>query len=110
MHLLNHHLAGCLGNAFERMGAGVAMASCIAAGIWLTSSLGVGAFHPAFHAPEAFAGIALLLLCFALQSSAEELLFRGWMLSVISPRFGVAVAVVISSAVFTLLHYDPGAG
>ncbi len=89
---------------------GVAMASAIVAGIWLTNSFAMGAFGKAFLSPEAIAGIALLLACFALQSSAEELLFRGWMLSVISARMGVVAAVAISSAVFTLLHYDPGAG
>jgi membrane protease YdiL (CAAX protease family) len=85
------------------------MAAAIVAEIWLTSSFAVGTFGPALHAPEAFAGVALLLLCFALQSSAEELLFRGWMFSVISARPGFVVAVVISSTVFTLLHYNPGA-
>jgi uncharacterized protein len=89
---------------------GVAMACAIVAGIWVAGSFVPGAFGKAFLSPEAIAGIALLLVCFALQSSAEELLFRGWMLSVISARFGVVVAVVISSLVFTLLHYDPGAG
>jgi uncharacterized protein len=89
---------------------GIAMASSIVVGIWITHSFAVGAFGKAFQSPDAIAGIALLLACFALQSSAEELLFRGWMLSVISARMGVVIAVAISSAVFTLLHYDPGAG
>jgi membrane protease YdiL (CAAX protease family) len=88
---------------------GVAMASAIVAGIWLTNSFAAGAFGRAFLSPAAMAGIALLLVCFAVQSSVEELLFRGWMLSVMSSRMGVVVAVAISSATFTLLHYDPGA-
>ena len=85
------------------------MASAIVGGIWITHSFAAGAFGTAFQSPDAIAGIALLLACFAFQSSVEELLFRGWMLSVISARMGVVVAIIISSAVFTLLHYDPGA-
>ena len=88
---------------------GVAMASSVIVGIWVTSSFEVGAFGKAFLSPGAIAGIALLMVCFAIQASVEELLFRGWMLSVISARMGVVVAIAISSAVFTILHYDPGA-
>jgi uncharacterized protein len=88
---------------------GVAMAIAIVAGICLAGGFATGAIGKAFASPPALAGIALLLAGFAVQSSTEELLFRGWMLSAISIKFGVGIAVVISSAVFTLLHYDPGA-
>jgi membrane protease YdiL (CAAX protease family) len=88
---------------------GIAMAMAIVAGIWIAGDFTAGAFGRAFASPQALAGIALLLGCFALQSSMEELLFRGWMLSAISIKFGVVIAVAVSSAVFTLLHYDPDA-
>jgi hypothetical protein len=52
--------------------------------------------------------IALLLLGFGLQSSVEELLFRGWLLSVLAKKFNVLVAVIVSSALFALLHFTPG--
>ena len=51
--------------------------------------------------------IVLLLFTFALQSSVEELLFRGWLLSVLAKKFNVPVAVVVSSALFSLLHFSP---
>jgi uncharacterized protein len=41
------------------------------------------------------------------QSSAEEILFRGWMMSALAYRFGVMPAVVLSSLLFTLLHFEP---
>ena len=85
------------------------MAVAIVAGIWVAGSFAVGPIGAAFGSPPALASIALLLVCFAVQSSVEELLFRGWMLSAIAIKFGVVMAVVISSAIFTLLHYDPGA-
>jgi membrane protease YdiL (CAAX protease family) len=49
-----------------------------------------------------------LLLAFVVQASVEEIVFRGWMLSAIARKFNVIVAVVLSSALFTLLHYAPG--
>jgi uncharacterized protein len=52
--------------------------------------------------------IVLLLPCFALQSSVEELLFRGWLLSVLSKKFNVPLGILLSSALFTLLHFSRG--
>ncbi len=89
---------------------GTAMASAIVAGIWLAGGFRAGAIAPALASPMALAGIAVLCAAFALQSSAEELLFRGWMLSAISPKLGIVLAVVLSSAVFVLLHFERGAG
>ncbi|HWA90512.1 MAG TPA: type II CAAX endopeptidase family protein [Rhizomicrobium sp.] len=89
--------------------SGVAMASAITAGICLAGGFRIGAVMPALQSPAALAGIAVLLLGFALQSSVEELLFRGWMLSAISERLGLAAATLLSSAVFVLLHFERGA-
>lgn len=75
---------------------------CLAGGYAMSGGGG------AWRSPEALVSIALLLPCFALQSSAEELLFRGWLLSVLSKKFNVMAGVLVSSAVFTLLHYSRG--
>jgi len=88
---------------------GIVMAIAIVAGGWIAGGFSAGAFAIAFHSPSALGAIAILLVCFALQSSVEEILFRGWMLSAIAAKFGVAIAVLVSSAVFTVLHYDPHA-
>ena len=68
-------------------------------------SAGLG---PGLASPAALGGIALLLLAFAVQASAEELLFRGWLLSAVARKFNVTTAVVLSSAVFAFLHFSPG--
>ena len=86
---------------------GVAMVTAIVAGIWAAGCLTAGAVGPAFRSPAGLSGIAILLACFAVQSSVEEILFRGWMLSAIATKFGVIIAVVVSSLAFTLMHFDP---
>jgi hypothetical protein len=50
-------------------------------------------------------GIGLLsLLSYAVQSSAEEALFRGWLLPVIGARYRPWIGVVVSSLLFSLAH------
>ncbi|MBV9993453.1 MAG: CPBP family intramembrane metalloprotease [Alphaproteobacteria bacterium] len=88
---------------------GTAMASAIVAGIWLAGGFKIGAIAPALLSPGALAGIAVLGACFAVQSSVEELLFRGWMLSAASAKLGIVLAIVLSCAVFVLLHFEHGA-
>lgn len=90
--------------------AGALMMSAVVAGIWLTGVLTAGAIAPAFVSATSIASIVLLLAAFVIQSSAEEILFRGWMLSAIAIKFGSIVAVIVSSAVFTLLHFERHAG
>ena len=85
------------------------MTTAIAATIWAAGSFTVGTFGMGLSSLRPFMGISLLLGCFAMQSSMEELIFRGWMLSAISVKFGVTAAVATSSAIFVFLHYDPGA-
>ena len=53
-------------------------------------------------------GIALLALGVALAPGiSEELLFRGLLLGVLLPRFGAALAIVLSTLPFALVHIDP---
>jgi len=75
--------------------------------IWLAGGLQLTAIAPAFSQPASLVPIVLLLFTFALQSSVEELLFRGWLLSVLAKKFNVPIAVIVSSALFSLLHYSP---
>src|SRR5262249_51904624 len=85
---------------------GVAMVTAIVAGIWAAGAFHAGAWGRAFDSPAALGGITVLLLCFAVQSSVEEIVFRGWMLSAIAFKRSVALAVLLTSLVFTLLHFD----
>ncbi|MGE5494445.1 MAG: lysostaphin resistance A-like protein [Burkholderiales bacterium] len=47
---------------------------------------------------------ALYLGAFAVQSAAEEIVFRGYVMSALMRRGGAAWAVLISALVFTLVH------
>lgn len=87
---------------------GLLMISAVAAGIWACDGYGVGAWAEALSSSEAMVSIGILLVCFAVQSSVEEFVFRGWLLSAIARRLNVALAVVLTSMVFSLLHYGPG--
>lgn len=86
---------------------GMAMMSTIVAGDWAAGGFAASGVAGAFASPQALAGIAVMLGGFAVQSSAEELLFRGWMMSALAYKFGVIPAVLVSSLLFTLLHYEP---
>jgi membrane protease YdiL (CAAX protease family) len=72
-----------------------------------------GGLHPtggptAWSAPASLGVVGLLLIGFAIQSSVEELLFRGWLLSVLTRKFNVIGGVVLSSLLFALLHFTRG--
>jgi membrane protease YdiL (CAAX protease family) len=49
-------------------------------------------------------GFLLLALVFFYQSFAEEVLFRGWMMSALAARWGLVAAVLVNMVVFGLLH------
>jgi membrane protease YdiL (CAAX protease family) len=85
---------------------GVAMVTAIVAGIWIAGGLHMVAFGRPFRSLVSLGSIALLLVCFAVQSGIEELFFRGWILSAIAAKYRVVFAVLLSSLVFTLLHFD----
>jgi len=85
---------------------GMAMVTAIVTGIWIAGGFHMVAFGHPFRSPPSLGSIAILLFCFALQSSIEELFFRGWMISAIAAKFPVVVAVLLSSLVFNFLHFD----
>lgn len=54
-----------------------------------------------------FALLVLGIFVFVMiQAPAEEIFIRGWLLSALTWRHGIAVALVFSSVVFSLLHAD----
>lgn len=86
---------------------GLAGIASVVLAIWIAGGLEFTSAAPAFARPASLVPIVLLAFAFALQSSVEELLFRGWLMSVLAKKFNVIVAVVVSSAFFTLLHFSP---
>lgn len=87
---------------------GAAMILAVVAGSWAAGALAVAGYAPAFASPGALGAIAVLLLCFVVQSGVEELLFRGWLLSVTARKFGPVPGVVLTTMLFTLLHFSRG--
>jgi membrane protease YdiL (CAAX protease family) len=88
---------------------GAAMATVIILGMWGAGGLRFVAIGYSLQTLASLASIATLLVCFALQSAIEELLFRGWMLSAIAVKFGIGWAVLLSSLTFTVMHFDENA-
>jgi membrane protease YdiL (CAAX protease family) len=75
---------------------------------WLAGGYEAVSYASALSSPASLLNIAALAAGFAVQSSVEELVFRGWLLSAIARKFNVTLAVILSSAAFCLLHYGPG--
>lgn len=76
--------------------------------IWVAGGYRATTFADALGSGHALLSVVMLLVAFALQASVEELVFRGWLLSVLAKKFNVATGVVLSSAVFALLHFSRG--
>lgn len=86
---------------------GMATISTVVFAIWAAGGLEAEKFAPALRSPGALLNIGLLLICFAVQSSVEEIVFRGWLLSAVAGKFNIPIAVVLNSLVFAFLHYSP---
>ena len=52
----------------------------------------------------ALLGAGFVVLVFLVQGGAEELVFRGWLMSTLAARWSVAAATVVSSFLFALMH------
>ncbi len=88
-------------------GIGMATVTSVVVAIWAAGGLEARGFGPALSSPGALLNIGLLLICFAVQSSVEEIIFRGWLLSAVAVKFNVPIAVVLTSFAFAFLHYSP---
>lgn len=86
---------------------GAATILAVVVAISLAGGYGLGAVAPALASSAAMTGIGLLLVSFIIQAGVEEIIFRGWLLSAITRKLGLPVAVVLVSLVFTFLHYSP---
>lgn len=64
---------------------------------------------PAFSDIGALGWISALFLCFTVQASIEEFIFRGWLLSTVTRRSNVIAGIIATSIAFTLLHFTRGA-
>jgi|GEM_PF-599516 len=83
---------------------GLLMASASVLGVWLVG--GYMLERPQDFALVSYGPILLLGLAFIVQSSVEEILFRGWMLSRLTERFGIWTGVLGNSTLFMLMHIE----
>lgn len=86
---------------------GMTMVMMIVTGAYLTGGCRIVESVGPLHFVVALGNIAILLAGFVLQSSVEELLFRGWMLSAVAIKLGPGWGVVLSSLAFSVMHFDP---
>lgn len=91
----------------QGLAIGMGTIALVVSAIWAAGGLQATDFGPAWQSPQSLLQIALLLPGFALQSSVEEVIFRGWMQSVLARKAGVAIAVLLVALTFTLLHFSP---
>ncbi len=94
-------------NLLIGLSIGMATVSAVVGAIWTAGGLEAREFGPALSSPSALLNIGLLLVCFAVQSSVEEIVFRGWLLSAVAGKFNVPIAIVLNAIVFAFLHYSP---
>ena len=87
---------------------GILSSGCVILAITLFGGYKTASYFPALsHLSDLFA-IGILFVGFAIQSGVEEILFRGWLLSVVTRKFNLITGVILSSALFSLLHYETG--
>ena len=86
---------------------GIATSFAVVAAIWMAGGFVADGYAKAFRSLDALPGVAVLIFCFAVQSSVEEVLFRGWLLSALARKTHVAIAVALTSLVFAFLHWSP---
>ncbi len=79
----------------------------------LVDALDIEVLKPvsAIHGEESFTMLAVVLTGIAvllMAPLAEEIFHRGFLVGAIARRWGPAAAVVISAAIFSVLHFDVG--
>lgn len=62
------------------------------------------AIEAALARPGIVAGLSFAVLVFLIQGGSEEIVFRGWLMSTLSARWGVRAGVIVSSLVFVSVH------
>ncbi len=88
---------------------GIAMMGAIVALIGAFGGYRIVSFAPAFSDISALGWILALFMCFSVQASLEEFIFRGWLLSTVVRRSNVILGIIATSVAFTLLHFTRGA-
>ena len=83
---------------------GLLMGIVVVGGVLLLG--GYGPETGADSKPRDLIPILILMIAFIVQSGTEEMVFRGWMMSRISARFGLWAGIIGNSILFTLMHVE----
>lgn len=86
---------------------GIALMSSIILTNWLLGGYELTAADQHFPTTAIATTIGLLLIGFIIQSGAEELWLRGWLMPVIGARYSKSAAIVIPVLIFVALHGMP---
>lgn len=102
-----------LKNAAMQYGRGILIGMLMFGGaVGLLAASGNVTFEsgdPAQQGLLALGGVSIMLIGWMIQGSAEEVVFRGWMLPVVGARYRPWIGLLISSLLFALLHgLNPG--
>lgn len=89
------------------LAVGFGTIALVVVAIWMAGGMQAAGLGQAWRSPVSLLHIGLLLVSFMFQASVEEVIFRGWMLSVVARKTNVTVAVLLVSLVFCLLHFSP---
>lgn len=90
----------------EGQALGIATSGLVVLSIGLVAGYRLEAWFPGVTSLANLAAIAWLLLSFTMQSGIEEILFRGWLFSVVTRKFNVLTGIILVGLLFTLLHFE----
>jgi membrane protease YdiL (CAAX protease family) len=96
--------SGAIGEVLRGVFFGVLFMTAV---VVVMAVLGHVAFERGGPDPEGFGalgGILFVALGWTVQGSAEEILYRGWLLQTVASRYGSFLGVLISSLAFLLSH------
>ncbi|MBT8200917.1 MAG: CPBP family intramembrane metalloprotease [Acidimicrobiia bacterium] len=85
-------------------GIGFLLFSTVVGGLRLLGMIGPDPTPMAVTGGSAVGALLIVLGGWVVQASTEELVARGWLMSTLSARTSVPIAVIVSSLLFALLH------
>lgn len=94
---------GGLGKALTGFAFGLAAMLLVVGIMAIAGGVSVRDARPGFTGLAALGGVLIVLLGWAVQGTAEEVMYRGFLLQLLG-RYSVPIAVVVSSALFLLGH------
>jgi hypothetical protein len=83
---------------------GIGVYAVVVAALAAAGAVGVESSPAGAHGWSALGGVLLVGCGYAVQATAEEVAFRGWLLPVVAARTRPWIGVAVSAAMFDLLH------